>query len=89
MKFLLTAQLTTRVRAAESLIHNAIATAPNHEALVGTGIENDRFDAPLLYSTAANRVCPQPTKWDAFWRLLGSPRDRPGPPGSQRLGVLN
>jgi len=42
-------------------------------------MEKDRLYALIRYSTAGDRICPQPMKWDAFWRLLGFPRDRPGP----------
>lgn len=42
--------------------------------------DNERLNRLIDYSSSGNRVCPQPGKWDALWRLLGGPKDLLSPP---------
>lgn len=36
--------------------------------------EDDRKQALLRYCSDDNRICPQPLRWQEFWRLIGEPR---------------
>ncbi len=35
---------------------------------------DERKQSLVRLSTEKNRICPQPVKWDQFWRLIGTPR---------------
>lgn len=39
--------------------------------------DEERLTALVCYSTENDRICPQPRKWDAIWRLLGRPQQQP------------
>lgn len=50
---------------------------PNRMPTAARMSDEERQRALLCYSIENDRVCPQPGKWGAFWRLLGRPIQQP------------
>lgn len=42
--------------------------------------DQERLNLLVAYSNFDNRICPQPRRWDEFWRLLGCPSQKVSPP---------
>ncbi|MBA2126065.1 hypothetical protein DLM45_07490 [Hyphomicrobium methylovorum] len=42
--------------------------------------DEEQLQRLLVFASSEDRICPQPGKWDAIWRLLGQPRGDLEPP---------
>lgn len=51
--------------------------------------EEEQLQQLLVFASSEDRICPQPGKWDAIWRLLGQPRGDLGPLDIIGVGILD